>query len=246
MELRPGRLIAQQGGEPMRDITTVFFDFGGTLVEPLRTMVEMWREVSRRIGLAAEIEALVQAHGEADTHFRDELYDYHGRMNEFWPLYNRFILQRVGLADPDGRLAGEIDRAFKAILLSRPYPETSGVLAMLKSDGYRLGVISNATDDLLERLLAVDLARYFDTVTYSQEARAEKPSPAIFRLAMRKAACAPHEAIHVGDRMEADVEGARAVGIIPILVDRQDLVPGTACLRVHDLRGIPPLLREGQ
>ena len=230
----------------MRDITTVFFDFGGTLVEPLRTVGVMWREVSRRVNLEVEVEALVQAHGEADAHLRAELYDYHGRMDEFWRRYNKLILQRVGLADPDGRLAGEIDRAFKAILLSRPYPETPEILAMLKSDGYRLGVISNATDDLLERLRAVDLARYFDTVTYSQEARAEKPSPAIFRLAMRKAACTPHEAIHVGDRMEADVEGARAVGITPVLVDRQDLVPETACLRIRDLRGIPPLLREGQ
>jgi putative hydrolase of the HAD superfamily len=228
----------------VKGISTVFFDFGGTLVETRGTLEEKWREVSRRVGLKVEINVLVQVHEEADRRFRAQLYDYHGRMNEFWRLFNAFILERVGIEDSSGDLARAIDRSFKAVLLSRPYPETHGVLAALKSEGYKLGVISDATKDLIERLLAVGLSPYFDTVTYSQEARAEKPSPAIFGLALRKAACAPHEAVHVGDKMEADVEGARSAGIVPMLVDRQDRVRDADCLRVRDLRGILSLLHE--
>ena len=44
----------------------MFFDLCGTLVEPLRTLEEMWSEVSRRVSLEVEINVLVQAHEDAD------------------------------------------------------------------------------------------------------------------------------------------------------------------------------------
>jgi len=230
-------------------VTTVFFDFGGTLVEPLRSVEEMWRDVVRKVGLPIDPEALVRAQREADARFAPMLYDYHGRMRDYWRLYDGFILERVGLSPADGRppaaiaeLEDRIDRAFKDMLLSRPFPETHEVLAALRTKGHRLGIISNATEDLLDRLAALGLAGYFDTVTYSQEARAEKPDPAIFRLALRRAGCAPGEALHVGDRIDADVAGARAAGITPVLVDRHDGAPEADCLRIRDLREIPHLL----
>jgi len=233
----------------MTRVTTVFFDFGGTLVEPLRGADDMWRDVARLVGLQIDPDSLVQAQREADFRFRAELYDYHGRMREFWRLYDGFILERVGLASPSGspaaaieELGDRIDRAFKRMLLSRPFPETREILAALRAKGLRLGIVSNATEDLVDRLAALGLAGNFDTVTYSQEARAEKPDPAIFRLALQRAGCAPTEAVHIGDRMDADVVGARAAGITPILVDRHDRAREADCLRVSDLRELPVLL----
>ena len=228
----------------MSHITTVFFDFGGTLVEPLRPVEEMWREVARRVDLSVDAESLIRAVHDAETRFTPKIYEYHGRMKEYWALVDGFILEQIGCPDPDGRLAAAIERAFKEVLLSRPYPEARDVLAELKSRGYRIGIISNATEDLVPRLDALGLAPYFDAVTYSQEARAEKPDPAIFHLAMRRIGCSPSEAIHVGDKPEADVAGARAAGIVPVLVDRQGAVHGVDCLRVRDLREVPPLLEK--
>jgi FMN phosphatase YigB (HAD superfamily) len=58
---------------------------------------------------------------------------------------------------------------------------------------------------------------YFDSVTYTQEAGANKPDPTIFQLALKRAGCSPNEAVHVGDSYEKDVLGARRIGIMPIL-----------------------------
>jgi FMN phosphatase YigB (HAD superfamily) len=49
----------------------------------------------------------------------------------------------------------------------------------------------------------------------------EKPDPAIFRAALERAGVTPAEAIHVGDSPSADVHGAHAAGIRPILLDRR-------------------------
>jgi putative hydrolase of the HAD superfamily len=65
------------------------------------------------------------------------------------------------------------------------------------------------------------LDSYLDFCVTSEEAGAEKPHPPIFLAALRRAHVAPQEAIHVGDQYQADVQGARAVGINPVLLDRE-------------------------
>jgi FMN phosphatase YigB (HAD superfamily) len=105
--------------------------------------------------------------------------------------------------------------------MSRVFPETHSVLSELKRRGFSLGIISNNTDEIFDRMESLDLVRYFDTITYSQEAGAEKPDPAPFRLALQRANRAPWECLHVEDSYEMDVVGARGVGIEPILVDRK-------------------------
>ena len=85
---------------------------------------------------------------------------------------------------------------------------------------------------------SLDLVKYFDTITYSQEAGAEKPDPAPFRLALQRANRAPWECLHVGDSYEMDVVGARGVGIEPILIDRRMKYSGADCVTVRDLNGI--------
>jgi HAD superfamily hydrolase (TIGR01509 family) len=108
----------------------------------------------------------------------------------------------------------------------------------LKGQGYGLGIISNNNDDLRKQLIMLELSGYFDSVTYSQEAGANKPDPTIFQLALKRAGCSPNEAVHVGDSYEKDVLGARRIGIMPILVDRDDHHSEADCLRIRDLREV--------
>ena len=226
------------------EITTVFFDFGNTLVATT-SGVEIWRRVMGELGLAVDLGQLEAAIREEDRAFIPAYYDYRGRMPAFWERYDRRILDRLSIADRDANVQRGIEAGFDAGRWYRPYPETREILESLRSMEYRLGVISGNTDDIHRTLGAHDLARYFDHVTYSQEVRAEKPDPAVFRLALDRAECDPSEAIHVGDIYEADIVGARAVGMFPVLVDRDDRRPNADCLRIRDLRELVPLL-EGR
>ena len=92
------------------------------------------------------------------------------------------------------------------------FPEAAEVLQELKESGYRLHVISNATEELLPRRQRLGLSPCFQTITFSQEARAEKPDAAVFHLALRRAGCRPEEAVSVGNDYEANVVGAKASG----------------------------------
>lgn len=224
------------------EITTVFFDLGNTLVAST-SGVEIWRRVMEELGLAVDPRQLEAAIREEDRAVIPAYYDYRGRMPAFWERYDRRVLDRLGMADRHRHVRRGIEAGFDAGRWARPYPETREILESLRSMEYRLGVISNNSDDIHRTLGAHDLARYFDHVTYSQEVRAEKPDPALFRLALDRAECDPSEAVHVGDIYEADVVGARAVGIFPVLVDRDDRRPNADCPRIRDLRELVPLLK---
>ncbi len=225
-------------------ITTVFFDFGNTIVALTSSSAEIWCEVLQDRGVTTDPKAVDLALHEADAALTQVLYDYKGRMREFWTRYDAMVLHRLGIADSGRALAASIDRGFEDPRWFHVFPETREVLDSLRGSGLALGVISNNTSDLIDRLDRLDLARYFDHVTYSQEVRAEKPAPAVFRLALSRARCAPTQAVHVGDSFAMDVVGARGVGIEPILLDREDRFPTAECRRIRDLRELVPLLRN--
>ncbi len=52
----------------------------------------------------------------------------------------------------------------------------------------------------------------------------------------------PERAVHIGDTPAADVAGARAAGIRPVLVDPYDLHPDADCVRVRSLAEFVELL----
>lgn len=95
----------------------------------------------------------------------------------------------------------------------RPYPDAEMVLAALHGRGYRIGVIANQSAGTADRLRAWGLLMHIDLVVASAEAGVVKPDPAIFRMAMEQAGCAPGEAVMIGDRLDNDIAPAKAVGM---------------------------------
>ncbi len=102
------------------------------------------------------------------------------------------------------------------------YPDTIETLTALKNDGFKMGLISNAKSDwavhaILQRR---DLQKYFDVVITSAQLRIRKPRADIFNRALTALKTKPSEAVFVGDSLEADILGARALGIKSIHVCR--------------------------
>ena len=58
----------------------------------------------------------------------------------------------------------------------------------------------------------------FDSVLSSEAAGVCKPAAGIFREALRRARCAPHEAVFVGDSLFHDVAGANRLGLRSVLI----------------------------
>lgn len=225
----------------------VFFDFGGTLVgapggdvDTLRQ--RLWKRTTADHGFPRPGPVLEKALERAERELGAEIYRYVGRVDVFWRRFNRRVMDRLNIPQQRTALHEALEFAFRAASIGELYPETKAVLGALRDRGVRMGVISNHNDALIRVPRHHGLSRFFETVTYSREAGAEKPDPGVFRLALRRAGCAPGEALHVGDSWSADVVGARGVGIHPVWLDRAARGGRRGCVRITSLSGLFPYL----
>jgi len=111
------------------------------------------------------------------------------------------------------------DEAFAVFYRARNevtlYDDVRPALDVLVRD-YRLFAISNGNADLG----VVGLAQYFEASLPAREAGMMKPDPRIFAMLLDRVGLSADEAVHVGDDPEADVEGARAAGVLPVWLNR--------------------------
>src|SRR4051812_8098997 len=119
------------------------------------------------------------------------------------------------------------------------YPDSAPTLRALRAAGIRTVVVSNWDWSLHERLQETGLAPLVDGALASAEVGAAKPDPAIFSRALALVGAEAHEAWHVGDTPEADIAGARAAGLRPILIDRTGADPAA----IRTLTELIPLAR---
>lgn len=202
--------------------TAIFFDFGGTLMDyesDRKAHTEMMRTFRDRYGVKERVEELT-----------GELNRFIGALNRNPPgkqlLLGREIIRRsydhvmgyLGLPSSEEEYLW-----FHQVYLEkhhtylRLYPEAEGVLRALWGKGLHVGLISDIDHDFMtDALTRLGIIEYFDTLTSSEEAGAWKPDPRIFRLALSKAQCTGPEAIHIGDNLERDVNGAKNVGMTAI------------------------------
>jgi len=102
-------------------------------------------------------------------------------------------------------------------------PDTHETLNTLHNMGYRLGIISNAsnTPDLNRLIDNHNLRQYFEIVVISAEEGIRKPDPRIFSKTLKKLGVKPENAIMVGDTLPADVLGAQNSGLKSVWITRR-------------------------
>ena len=115
------------------------------------------------------------------------------------------------------------------------FPDSAPTLLALRERGIRLVVVSNWDWSLHERLAETGLTPLIDGALASAEVGSAKPDGAIFRAALRIAGTTPEQTWHVGDTPEADVDGARAAGITPVLIAREGERPPGAVRSLTEL-----------
>ena len=122
----------------------------------------------------------------------------------------------------------QVSAAMLAALRFRAYPDVLFALPLLRARGFRLVVVSNWDVSLAPTLRGLGLGGMFDAVITSAEVGAAKPAPEVFHAALAFLGVSPGDALHVGDDPRLDVLGARAAGVLPVLLRREGAAAGEA------------------
>jgi HAD superfamily hydrolase (TIGR01662 family) len=160
--------------------------------------------------------------------------------NEIWFRFTERIVRGMGGdADSAYACAVEITRAWERHENFELYDDVPAALATLRSAGLRIGLVSNSARDVREFALHHGLD--VDAGISSFHHGHTKPHASIFRAVLDLLETEPAEAAMVGDTIADDVEGALALGMRAILMDREGMRPDFEP-RIESLNELPSLL----
>jgi len=207
--------------------SVVLFDLGDTLGTHTPSYAKIYHEVCQLHNVHIEEAAIAEASREVF----DELGRDTGQMvfeasreadAQYYEHVNRKILARVGVFDPTliSRIHSAVTDQFESPEHFTLFTDTLPTLKALRSQGYRIGLVSNWSWNLVSLCERLALAPYFEHIVASSHVGAAKPHPKIFQFALNQFLVAPYQAVYVGNDPIADIAGATAVGIHTILIDR--------------------------
>ena len=124
------------------------------------------------------------------------------------------------------------------------YPDALPCLAELRARGLYVGIAGNQSHELEDWIRSRGLD--VDLVASSARWGVQKPSPDFFARIVSESGFAPDEIAYVGDRVDNDVEPARAAGLVAVHVRRGPWGylqrPSAADIRVDSLAELPDRL----
>jgi putative hydrolase of the HAD superfamily len=205
-------------------LAAVLFDVDFTLVRPGPDLgPEGYERLGARYGLRLDPSRYDEARYAAFTELKRHPELEHD--DEVWILFTERIIRGMG-GDAGGAYAcaTEMVAAWENHDNFELYEDARPALAELRARGLKLGLVSNTSRDLpafvVHHRLEVDVA------IGSRSHGKTKPDPTIFRAALDELEVRPEAAAMVGDSIEDDVEGALALGMRAILLDREGRYPG--------------------
>ena len=199
----------------------MLLDAGGVLTLPAPGLV---REALSTDGAWPDVDTLDHAHYVALS-----AHDSAGGGDEGYKAFLAAYVRAAGVSP--SRVERAVERLARAIkeadnAWSRVCPGTEPGLRALCATGAKVVIVSNSNGTVEQSLISMRVCQVGSGAGASVAAVLDsavvgiaKPDPRIFALALSKAGVPADRALHVGDSVHADVEGARAAGITPVHFD---------------------------
>ena len=138
--------------------------------------------------------------------------------SDYWHTHYARLGEALGLSDPRD-FSHALYQRFSSFEAYQPMPGAVDALRALNRLGLRLVVASN-WEGWLGRLLALlDLECFFAAQVVSADIGAEKPDRLFFERGLAIAKADRRRVLHVGDSLNADVNGALNAGIDAVWVN---------------------------
>ncbi|PSB04210.1 HAD-IA family hydrolase [Merismopedia glauca] len=213
----------------MKQPKVIFLDAVGTLFGVRTTVGQIYADLAQRYGIEVSSDILerefIQAFSDSPPLVFPGINSQEIPEQEFnwWLTIAQRVFQQAGVFDKFIDFRDFFEELYIYFASDEPwivYPEVKTTLHNWQQQGVQLGIISNFDSRLYFVLPALGLDKYFQSVTISSQAGAAKPSQEIFLQALKKHNCQPQEACHIGDSRKEDFEGATAVGLKGVLIQR--------------------------
>jgi putative hydrolase of the HAD superfamily len=144
--------------------------------------------------------------------------------DEIWFRFTERIVRGMGgEAESAYDCAVEITRGWERHENFDLYDDVLETVAALRAAGLRIGLVSNSARDVREfaRHHRLDVDAGISSFHHGRT----KPHASIFRAVLNLLGVEPPEAVMVGDTIVDDIEGALALGMSAILLDRESRCP---------------------
>jgi len=207
-------------------LRAVFFDVGNTLLFPHPSVSEVCRQILAEEGHVHDLSAIDALMPLVDEFYEDRyqsddtFWTDEAETSQVWIGMYSLLCRKLGIEDEAEHIALRVYQEFGRADRWRAYDDVVPAFRRLRDRGLSIGLISNWDKRLTGLMDGMGIAPLLDTIVSSAEVGLHKPDPRIFELACDRLGVAPEESAHVGDHHYADVLGARAVGMLPILIDR--------------------------
>ena len=237
---------------PTNDIKAIFFDLDGTLRHSVPSGGEVFTDYVITLGLHVNEEARLRAlrwehfYWASSEDLRNDLLAHSPDTENFWIEYSRRRLIALGASESWAvevapRISKHMGEVYKPE--SIVHPDVRRSLPQLKESGYLLAVISNRDKPFQELLDDHGIGEFFDFSMAAGEVNVWKPEPGIFEHGLRRTNLSAREVIYVGDNYYADVVGARAAGLQPVLYDPLGIFPEADCAIIKSFDELNSLVK---
>lgn len=175
-------------------ITTLLFDWDGTLVDSAQLGLTAFERSFAALGVAFDHEVYAQVYSPNWY----SVYEAMGLPKEKWQRADKLWVQHYGEQT------------------ALPVAGAQQTIIGLKRKGYRLGVVSSGNECRVAREVSeLGLGSFFETVICNEQMENKKPHPEGLETAMRWLGCSREESCYVGDSPE-DIEMGKGANMLTV------------------------------
>ena len=204
----------------LTDKSVIFFDIGYTIDRPASgswMFTNKFYEIAGgRLKLCSEDDIRKASLAGAEYLDKDHLVLSEEAEAEQFRNYYRIISEslKLGLTEDEVTCIA-VDRTYNMDNYVI-YPDARRVIQTLHKT-HRLGLISDTWPSVENQLRSLDVLQFFSFATYSFSLGVFKPDPRMYLDALGKCGCDAKDTVFIDDSI-ANLEGAAALGITPILI----------------------------
>lgn len=220
-------------------VTDIFFDLDHTLWDFEKNSALTFQKILTENSVGIELKDFLKAY--IPINFEFWKYYREGKISKDELRFQRLkvTFDTIGLSIPNELIYILSDQYIENLsTFNHLFPNTVEVLDYLKPN-YKLHIITNGFQEIQDKKLqSSNIYNYFDHIINSEMAGVKKPNPKIFELALNKANTLPNKSLMIGDNLEADILGARAVGLHTLHFNANNEPEHEYCDMIHDLSEI--------